>query len=65
MTPKQQLIEMKLGQPLMPYIESLRAQGASWDAIARELWTRTGVSITDQTVRNYATAAVLEMLGLR
>jgi hypothetical protein len=57
MTPKQQLIEMKLGEPLMPFIESLRAQGASWDAIARELWTRTGVTVTDQTIRNYAARA--------
>lgn len=57
MTPKQQLIEMKLGEPLLPLIEARRAEGASWDAIARELWTRTGVTVTDQTIRNYAAKA--------
>ncbi len=57
MTPKQQLIEMKLGEPLLPLIESRRTEGASWDAIARELWSRTGITVTDQTVRNYASDA--------
>lgn len=53
-TPKQQLIEMKLGEPLMPFVESRRDDGASWDAIARELWSRTGIAVSDQTIRNYS-----------
>lgn len=53
MTPKQQLIEMKLGEPLLPFIESHRADGASWDTIARTVSQRTGVTVTDQTIRNY------------
>ena len=54
MTPKQELIEMKLGEPLLPFIEAHRSQGASWDAIARAVWQRTGVTVSDQTIRNYA-----------
>lgn len=57
MTPKQQLIEMKLGEPLMPFIESHRADGASWDTIARTVSQRTGITVTDQTIRNYAARA--------
>lgn len=53
-TPKQQLIEMKLGEPLMPFVQSRRSDGASWDAIARELWSRTGIAVSDQTIRNYS-----------
>jgi hypothetical protein len=54
MTPKQELIEMKLGEPLLPFIQAHRSQGASWDAIARAVWQRTGVTVSDQTIRNYA-----------
>lgn len=57
MTPKQQLIEMKLGEPLLPFIEHHRADGASWDAIARVVSQRTGVTVSDQTIRNYAARA--------
>lgn len=57
MTAKAQLIEIKLGEPLLPFIQAQRCDGASWDAIARTLWTRTGVSVTDQTVRNYVARA--------
>ena len=53
MTPKQQLIEMKLGEPLLPFIEIRRQQGASWEMIARDVLTRTGISVSDQTIRNY------------
>lgn len=45
------LIEMKLGQPLVPYIRSLRQNGASWHSCVVDLATTTQVEVTPETLR--------------
>lgn len=45
------LIEMKLGQPLVPYIRSLRHAGASWHSCVVDLAVNTEVEVTPETLR--------------
>lgn len=53
-SPTFQIIEMKLGRPLRPWIRSRRRRGDSWRAIALELYTLTNVDVTDETIRTWA-----------
>lgn len=46
-----QLIEERLGQPLIPYVEQLRKGGASWHAVSLDLASRTEVAVTPETAR--------------
>ena len=49
-----QLIEMKLGRPLRPWIRSRRRRGDSWRKLTLELYKLTDVDVTDETVRTWA-----------
>jgi hypothetical protein len=53
------LITGRLGEPLPGYVIGCRQQGQSWHRIALDLYERTGVLVTDETVRRWfgATAA--------
>lgn len=46
-----QLVEERLGQPLTPYVQHLRAGGASWHSVSLDLANRTEVGITPETAR--------------
>lgn len=51
MTPTQQLAELKLGVPLSAWVGRRRSRGDSWQTIARELYTATDLSVSDETIR--------------
>ena len=51
--PKFQLVDLKLGGELEAWLAEQRQADASYDAIARDIWDRTGVSVTGATVRNW------------
>lgn len=51
--PKFQLVDLKLGGELEQLLAEQRQADASYDAIARDIWGRTGVSVTGATVRNW------------
>ena len=55
MTPNQQLAEMLLGEPVVPWIEARREQGMPWRHIARELFNRTNgrIDVAHETLRNW------------
>lgn len=57
-TPTYLLLEAKLGEPLAPLVESLRADERSWPYIARKLRERTGVDFTDEALRRWFTEDV-------
>lgn len=52
--PKFQLVDLKLGGRLEPLLAERRHAEVSYDAIAREVWDRTGVPVTGPTIRNWA-----------
>lgn len=52
-----QLVEERLGCDLAPWVADLRDGGASWNTIAVEILTMTGVSLTAETLRNWFGAA--------
>lgn len=47
------LLQERLGEPLPDYIERARRNRRSWNAIARDLHTRTTVSVTSETLRTW------------
>jgi hypothetical protein len=51
-TPKQQLIEDRLGRPLPDYIRDLRADDRSYRWIARKIEAQTGVSVSHTLIRS-------------
>jgi len=51
MTPTRQLVDLKLDGELDNYVSTRRADGRSWRAISQELFTATGMWVTDQTLR--------------
>jgi hypothetical protein len=46
-----QLIEMKLGRPLVDHAREMRQRGASWHSITLDLANRTDVAVTPETLR--------------
>jgi len=54
MTPQQQLVVLKLGTDLGTYLRAERASGASWRQIASDLADRTGITVSHETVRVWA-----------
>lgn len=50
-TPAYRLIEDRLGKDLRRYVVALWRKGLSWNAIARDLHSRTEVAVTSETVR--------------
>jgi len=53
-------IENLLGEPLAGLVASRRAEGASWQRIADEVRERTGVFVTDNTIRVWHLSAEVE-----
>lgn len=47
------LIETGLDSDLESFVKAQRENGASWDAIAREIYDRTRVAVTKETLRNW------------
>jgi hypothetical protein len=47
------LIAERLGADLPSYVATKRGEGASWHRIALDLYQRTGVLVTDETVRRW------------
>ncbi len=47
------LIAERLGTDLSAYVSGKRGDGASWHRIALDLYERTGVLVTDETVRRW------------
>lgn len=52
-SPTQQLVDIKLGGGLDEFVTTRRAAGLSWRLVARELWIRTGIDITYETLRSW------------
>lgn len=48
-----QLIEDRLGSDLEAWVTEQRNQAASWNTIAIGLHTRTGVTVTGESLRNW------------
>lgn len=53
-TPKQQLVEDRLGQPLQEYLIALREDDRSWRWIARKISEQTGIEVSHTLVRKAA-----------
>jgi hypothetical protein len=47
------LIADRLGEPLAGFVIGRRESGQSWHRIALDLYERTGVLVTDETVRRW------------
>jgi len=54
MTPTQQLAEIKLGTPIDEWVAARRTSGDSWRTIARDLYTETGLVVSDETLRQWS-----------
>lgn len=52
-TAKFLLVEERLGRDLAELLTQRRDDKVTFERIARELWTETGVDITSQTVANW------------
>lgn len=54
-TPTNALLEIKLGEPLAPFVERMRADDRSFPYIARKLRERTNheVRFTDEALRQW------------
>lgn len=48
-----QLVEARLHEDLEAFAVEQRRDGKSWNAISLELYVRTNVSVTSQTLRNW------------
>lgn len=58
MTPTQQLAEIKLGHPLEQWVNEARDRGDSWRTISRDLHLATGVTVSDESLRQWFTPEV-------
>lgn len=50
-TPKQQLLEDRLGQPLDQYVRQLRDDDRSWRWIAKRITAQTGIPVSHTLIR--------------
>jgi hypothetical protein len=50
-TPSQLLLEERLGEPLEPYVQKLRADERTWRWIARHLAEKTGHTVSAEWLR--------------
>lgn len=57
-TPTQRLASALLGQDVQDWIAAQRAGGQSWRRVARSLFEATGVDVTHETLRSWATERV-------
>lgn len=53
-TPKRQLVEDRLGQPLAEYLQHMRDDDRSWRWIARKISEQTGIEVSHTLLRNAA-----------
>lgn len=53
MTPTEQLIDLKLDGGLRHLITESRAAGKSWNTIARDIFIATGVSVSNESLRQW------------
>ena len=53
MTPTEQLIDIKLDGRLKQVIAESRAAGKSWTIIARDIFIATGVSVSNESLRQW------------
>ena len=53
-TPKTQLLEDRLGEPLDKYVRHLRDDDRSWRWIARKISEQTGVPVSHTLIRSVA-----------
>lgn len=51
-----QLLEKAIGEPLLDYLQAQREDERSWPYIARKLTERTGVEISDESLRRWYNA---------
>ena len=56
-TPSLLLIQDRLGEPLEPYVQRLRADERTWRYIARHLAQKTGHEVTGEWLRRQFGAA--------
>jgi len=54
MTPTEQLIDLKLDGRLSELIAESRAAGKSWSTIARDIYIATGVSVSNESLRQWS-----------
>ena len=52
-TPKQQLLQIRLGRDLSTYIAEARAAGREWRVIADDLTAVTGIKISHESLRQW------------
>lgn len=52
-TPLQKLVELHLGRDLQAYITAGRAQGKDWRTLAEEISTKTGLSVSHESLRQW------------
>lgn len=50
-TPTSQLVELKLGEDLAAWVTALRADERSWSYITRKIGERTGIAVSDESLR--------------
>ena len=53
MTPTQQLASIRLGKPVLDWIAEQRAAGTTWDRMAQNLETLTGIDISREAIRQW------------
>jgi hypothetical protein len=57
-TPKLQLIETAIGEPILDYLDRLRKDDRSWPYIARVIAQRTEIEISDEWLRVWYLEAI-------
>jgi len=53
MTPTQQLASIRLGRPVLGWIAEQREAGITWDRMAQNLETLTGILISREAIRQW------------
>lgn len=64
-TPRHELADLKLGGDgeLALFVAERRADGKSWQKIARELWAVTGIDVTPESLRTWCGEPAPEQVG--
>lgn len=50
-TPKRELLQLRLGRDLGAYVAAARAEGRDWRTIATDLSAVTGVAVSHESLR--------------
>lgn len=48
-----QLVEVRLGRPLEPFVRSRLAEGLGWRRISDDLWKVSGHRVSHETLRSW------------